>query len=112
MPFIPQFGHSIISMRNITYAQNFFYPMERFFMPRILIKTDGEHDSTCLYFGFRTTLELYHQAAVTVQESGDIRQINLRSTSHGIALLLYHISMIGKEDCISTVDLIKILMKY
>jgi len=102
MTIDPQFGHAIISMRDITYAQNFFDPMEWFFMPRILIKTDGEHNSPCFYFGFRAALELYHQAAVTVQESGDIRQINLRSTSHGIALLLYHISMIRKEDCIST----------
>ena len=68
--------------------------MERFFMPRILIKTDGQHDPSCFSFGFRAALELYHQAAISVQESGDIRQINLRSTSHGIALLF----LTKKED--------------
>src|ERR1700677_1253897 len=93
-----QFGHAIISPINISDAQNISDPMERLIVSRILIETDSEHDSPCSFFRFRTTLELNHQAAITIKKSCNVCKIEVGSTSHGITLLFYHKYMIENED--------------
>src|ERR1700722_17468959 len=93
-----QFGHAVISLRNISDAQNFLNPLERLIMSRILIETNSEHKPPSSFFRIRTTLELNHQAAISVKKSCDIRKIEIGSTSHGITLFFHHVSMIEKED--------------
>ncbi len=51
-----------------------------------MVKTNREHQAMRQIF-FDSAFQLNHQAAVAIQKTGYIRQINFRWSSHGIVLV-------------------------
>ena len=67
-----QFGHAIVSFRNISALESRSDPRERGIMPTVLVETYRRHEADALC-RIRTLLQLEHETSVSVQEARNIR---------------------------------------